>query len=167
MQSDRNRCSRTAWRGLYSELMVGFAKTATIRARDPVSGSSYLRKRLDYLDYVAAAPRPSIVVIEDKDEPPGYGAFWGEVQTNVHKALDCLGTVTNGSIRGLAAVAEGFQMLAGSIAPSHAYVHVVEFDISVTVHGMEAERRSYPRRDDDRDKVAWGKSVVVRVLLRL
>jgi hypothetical protein len=84
--------------------MVGFAKTATIRARDPVSGSSYLRKRLDYL---AASPRPSIVVIEDKDEPPGYGAFWGEVQTNVHKALDCLGTVTNGSIRDLAAVAVG------------------------------------------------------------
>ena len=93
--------------------MVGFAKTATIRARDPVSGPSYMQKRLDYLDYVAAAPRPSIVVIQDKDEPPGYGAFWGEVQTNVHKALGCLGTVTNGSIRDLAAVAEGFQMLAG------------------------------------------------------
>ena len=49
---------------------------------------------MDYLDYVAAAPRPSVVVIEDKDGPPGYGAFWGEVQTNVHKALGCLGTVT-------------------------------------------------------------------------
>ena len=66
--------------------MVGFAKTVTIRARDPVSGPSYLQKRMDYLDYVAAAPRPSIVVIQDQDEPPGYGAFWGEVQTNVHKA---------------------------------------------------------------------------------
>jgi regulator of RNase E activity RraA len=65
------------------------------------------------------------------------GAFWGEVQTNVHQALGCLGTVTNGSIRDLAAVAEGFQMLAGLIAPSHAYVHVVEFDVSVTVHSME------------------------------
>jgi regulator of RNase E activity RraA len=116
--------------------MVGFAKTATIRARDPVSGRSYMQKRLDYLDYVAAAPRPSVVVIEDKDDPPGYGAFWGEVQTNVHKALGCLGTVTNGSIRDLAAIAEGFQMLAGSFVPSHAYVHVVEFGLSVTVHGM-------------------------------
>jgi regulator of RNase E activity RraA len=117
--------------------MVGFAKTATIRARDPVSGSSYMQKRMDYLDYVAAAPRPSVVVIEDEDEPAGYGAFWGEVQTNVHKALGCLGIVTNGSIRDLAAVVEGFQMLAGSIAPSHAYVHIVEFDLSVTVHSME------------------------------
>jgi regulator of RNase E activity RraA len=105
--------------------MVGFAKTATIRARDPVSELSYMQKRLDYLDYVAAAPRPSVVVIEDKDEPAGYGAFWGEVQTNVHKALGCLGTVTNGSIRDVASIAEGFQMLAGSIAPSHAYVHIV------------------------------------------
>jgi regulator of RNase E activity RraA len=116
--------------------MVGFAKTVTIRARDPVSGPSYMQKRMDYLDYVAAAPHPSVVVIEDKDEPPGYGAFWGEVQTNVHKALGCLGTVTNGSIRDIPAVAQGFQMLAGSIAPSHAYVHVVEFGLPVTIHSM-------------------------------
>jgi regulator of RNase E activity RraA len=118
--------------------MVGLAKTATIRARDSVSGPSYMQKRMDYLDYVAASPRPS-VVIEDKDEPAGYGAFWGEVQTNVHKALNCLGTVTNGSIRDIASIAEGFQMLAGSLAPSHAYVHIVEFGLSVNVHNMEVQ----------------------------
>ena len=116
--------------------MVGFAKTVTIRARDKVSGPSYMQKRMDYLDYVAAAPRPSVVVIEDKDDPPGYGAFWGEVQTNVHKALGCLGTMTNGSVRDIPAVAEGFQMLAGSLSPSHAYVHVVDFGAAVTIHGM-------------------------------
>ena len=116
--------------------MVGFAKTVTIRARDAVSGPSYMQKRLDYLDYVAAVPQPSVVVIEDKDEPAGHGAFWGEVQSNLHKALGCLGTVTNGSIRDIPAIAEGFQMLAGSIGPSHAYVHVVEFGGPVTVHGM-------------------------------
>ena len=119
--------------------MVGFAKTVTIRARDAVSGPSYMQKRMDYLDYVAAEPRPSVVLIQDLDEPPGYGAFWGEVQTNVHKALGCLGTVTNGSIRDISAVALDFQMLAGSIAPSHAYVHVVEFEIPVTIHGMAAK----------------------------
>ena len=116
--------------------MVGFAKTVTIRARDKISGPSYMQKRMDYLDYVAGQPRPSVVVIEDQDEPAGYGAFWGEVQTNVHQALGCLGTVTNGSIRDIAQVAAGFQMLAGSIGPSHAYVHVVEFGVPVTVHGM-------------------------------
>ena len=119
--------------------MVGFAKTATIRARDAVSGPGYMQKRMDYLDYVAAAPHPSVVVIEDKDEPAGYGAFWGEVQTNVHKALGCLGVVTNGSIRDIPAVAEGFQMLAGSISPSHAYVHVLDLGVSVTIHSMEVK----------------------------
>src|SRR6202034_4198069 len=119
--------------------MVGFAKTVIIRARDPVSGPSYMQKRMDYLDYVAAAPRPSVVVIEDKDEPAGYGAFWGEVQSNVHKALGCLGTVTNGSIRDIPAIPDGFQMLAGSFAPSHAYVHVVEFGVPVGIHGMAVQ----------------------------
>jgi regulator of RNase E activity RraA len=116
--------------------MVGFAKTVTIRSRNAVSGPSYMAKRMDYLDYVAAEPRPGVVMIEDKDQPAGYGAFWGEVQTNVHKALGCLGTITNGSVRDIAQVAEGFQMLAGSISPSHAYVHVVEYGVPVTIHGM-------------------------------
>ena len=116
--------------------MVGFAKTVTMRSRDKVGGPSYMAKRMDYLEYVAAAPLPGIAVIEDLDDPAGYGAFWGEVQTNVHKALGCLGTITNGSVRDIPAVAEGFQMLAGSIGPSHAYVHVAEFGIPVTIHGM-------------------------------
>ena len=135
--------------------MVGFAKTVTIRSRNAVSGPSYMAKRMDYLDYVAAEPRPSVVMIEDKDQPAGYGAFWGEVQTNVHKALGCLGTVTNGSIRDIAQVAEGFQMLAGSITPSHAYVHVVEFGVPVTIarHGSD-ERRPHPRRPPRRRRRA-------------
>jgi regulator of RNase E activity RraA len=119
--------------------MVGYCKTVTIRSKDVVklNDSFYADKRLDYLDYIAAEPRPSIVVIEDLDGPHvGHGAFWGEVQSTVHQALGCLGTITNGSIRDIPMIAPGFQMLAGSIAPSHAYVHVVEFGVDVTVHGM-------------------------------
>ena len=118
--------------------MVGFARTVTIKAKDAfgMGDASYIQRRLDYLDYVAAEPRPSVMVIEDLDEEPGYGAFWGEVQTNIHKALGCLGTITNGSIRDIPQVAPGFQMLAGSIAPSHAFVHVVDFGGNVNIHGM-------------------------------
>jgi regulator of RNase E activity RraA len=122
--------------------MVGFAKTVTIRAKNhvPLAEGGYMQKRLDYLDYVAAEPRPSIVVIEDLDgEDAGYGAFWGEVQSNVHKALGCLGTVTNGSVRDIPMIPAGFQMLAGSISPSHAYVHIVGFGVDVNVQGMNVE----------------------------
>src|SRR5438105_4761035 len=119
--------------------IVGFARTVTFKAKDavPLGQAGYMQKRLDYLDYVAAPPRPGIMVMEDLDgEYAGYGAFWGEVQSNVHKALGCLGVVTNGSIRDIPMIAPGFQMLAGSIVPSHAYVHVVDIAIDVNVHGM-------------------------------
>jgi len=115
--------------------MVGFAKTVTIRAKSGETSS--MQRRLDYLDYVAAGRGPRIVVVEDLDgEDAGYGAFWGEVQSTVHQALGCLGTVTNGSVRDLPMIPEGFRMLAGSIGPSHAYVHIIEFGGAVNVHGM-------------------------------
>jgi len=119
--------------------IVGFAKTVTFKAKDavPLGEANYMQKRLDYLDYVASEPQPGIMVMEDLDgEHVGYGAFWGEVQSNIHKALGCLGVVTNGSIRDIPMIAPGFQMLAGSIVPSHAYVHVVDIAIDVNVHGM-------------------------------
>jgi regulator of RNase E activity RraA len=119
--------------------MVGFAKTVTFKAKDavPLGEAGYMQKRLDYLDYVASRPQPGIMIMEDLDgEHVGYGAFWGEVQSNVHKALGALGVVTNGSIRDIPMIAPGFQMLAGSIVPSHAYVHVVDFGIDVSVAGM-------------------------------
>ena len=119
--------------------MVGFAKTATFKAREavPLGQAGYMQKRLDYLDYIAGAPQPGIMIMQDLDgEQAGYGAFWGEVQSNVHKALGCLGVVTDGSIRDIPMIAPGFQMLAGSIVPSHAYVHVVDYGIDVSVHGM-------------------------------
>lgn len=118
--------------------IVGYAKTVKIKSKDKAGDASYMARRMDYLDYVASEPRPSISVIEDIDgEYIGYGAFWGEVQTNVHKALGVLGVVTNGSVRDIPMVAKGFQMLAGSIAPSHAFVRIEEFGTPVNVHGMD------------------------------
>jgi regulator of RNase E activity RraA len=119
--------------------IIGFAKTVKFKAKDkvPLGEAGYMQKRLDYLDYVASAPQPAIMVMEDLDgEYAGYGAFWGEVQSNVHKALGALGVVTSGSIRDIPMIAPDFQMLAGSIVPSHAYVHVVDYGIDVNVHGM-------------------------------
>src|SRR5687768_11892347 len=120
--------------------IVGFAKTVTFRAKDrvPLGEAGYMQKRLDYLDYVASAPQPAIMVMHDLDgEHAGFGAFWGEVQSNIHKALGALGVVTDGSIRDIPMIAPGFQMLAGSLSPSHAYTHVEEFGVPVTVHGMK------------------------------
>src|SRR5215469_6939798 len=119
--------------------VVGFARTAMIRSRElhPRSREEATRVRLAYYDHIAAQPLPSIAVIQDIDMPDqGFGAFWGEVQSNIHKGLGCAGVVTDGSVRDLDAMAADFFVLAGSIMPSHAYVHLVDFGGTVSVAGM-------------------------------
>jgi regulator of RNase E activity RraA len=110
-----------------------------IRSREshPRSREEATRIRLAYYEHIATLPLPSIAVIQDIDAPDqGFGAFWGEVQSNVHKGLGCAGVITDGSVRDLEAMAPGFFVLAGSIMPSHAHVHLVDFGGTVSVAGM-------------------------------
>ena len=117
--------------------LVGVARTATIRAAHPNDdGSAVAATRDAYYEYIDHGPKPSIVVIQDLDDAHGYGSFWGEVNSNIHKGLGCLGVITNGSVRDLPDIAEGFNMWADRVGPSHAFVHIVDFGRSVTVAGM-------------------------------
>ena len=120
-------------------VMVGFARTATIRALHPAdrTGEEARAMQERYYSYVDEGPKPSIMVIQDLDgEARGYGSWWGEVNSNVHKGLGCLGVITDGSVRDLPDVAEGFQMMADRVGPSHAFVHPVDVGNPVTVAGM-------------------------------
>ncbi len=119
--------------------MVGYARTATITAREPGESAAAGRSvREAYYRYVEAGPRPSVMVIEDLDGAArGYGSWWGEVNSNIHAGLGCIGVVTSGSVRDVADIADGFQLLADRIGPSHAYVRPVATGIPVTVAGME------------------------------
>jgi regulator of RNase E activity RraA len=114
--------------------IVGLARTGIIRAKEPPRGK--VADRLAWYDYVAAADLPTVVVLQDIDHPPGFGAYWGEVQSAAHKALGARGCVTNGSFRDLTAWAKDFQMIGGRVGPSHAHVHMVAFGQPVNVFGM-------------------------------
>lgn len=119
--------------------IVGFARTGAIRAMTPPDSSAedQTRTRLAYYEHIGEGSGPTITVIEDLDEIAGYGAWWGEVNTNVHQGLGSIGVITNGSIRDLDDAAPGFQMLAGMAGPSHAWVRVESWGEPVTVHGMQ------------------------------
>lgn len=120
--------------------IVGYARTAAIRAAHPsdLHGRAARDLQDGYYEYVdAGGPKPSIMVVQDLDGPlRGYGSWWGEVNTNVHKGLGCLGVITDGSVRDLPDIAAGFQMLADRVGPSHAFVHPVVYGQPVTVAGM-------------------------------
>jgi regulator of RNase E activity RraA len=116
--------------------IVGLARVGTMRAKEKPRGA--VVDRLDWYDYVADADLPTVVVIQDLDDRPGYGAWWGEVNSTIHKALGALGCVTNGSFRDTAMLAPGFQIVGGRVGPSHAHVHMVDFRRPVNVFGMNA-----------------------------
>ena len=67
----------------------------------------------------------------------GLGSFWGEVNSNIHKALGCVGTVTNSGIRDVDEMrAAGFQALYRHLCVSHSYIHVTDFGKPVIIEGL-------------------------------
>lgn len=118
--------------------IVGFARTAKIRASSPAHrpAAEVRALRMQYYEYVSSGGGPNVVVIEDTDWPHCIGGFWGEMQVAQHRGLGVAGTLTNGVLRDLGMLDPGYQVIAGSIGPSHAFVHVTELDVPVTVFGM-------------------------------
>ena len=75
--------------------------------------------------------------MHDLDYPNPVGSFWGEVQSNIHNRLGCVGTVTDGGVRDLDEMrAAGFFAFASEVLVSHAYVHLVDVSVPVTVGGL-------------------------------
>jgi regulator of RNase E activity RraA len=118
--------------------MVGYAKTGMIRAmeRPPLDAAAMRRGRLDYYRYVAEGTSAKLAVIQDLDSRKGFGCFWGEVNSAIHKGLGCEGVVTDGGVRDLDMLAPGFGVLCGKVTPSHAHVHPVAFGQEVDICGM-------------------------------
>ena len=104
--------------------VIGFARTAMIKCAEPggKSAAEIRDLRMRYYEYIEQGRRPGLAVIQDVEGPDcGIGAFWGEVQSNIHKALGCAGVITDGSVRDIDQMADGFFVLAGSVMPSHVW----------------------------------------------
>ena len=127
--------------------IVGYARTAKISASNEIDKKKKRERNLSYYKYVSSGTGPRISVIQDIDKNPGFGAFWGEVNSNIHKALGVIGVITNGSVRDLDLLSEGFQVLAGKIGPAHAFVHIVETDIPANIFGMEVNHNDLLHAD--------------------
>jgi regulator of RNase E activity RraA len=116
--------------------MVGYAVTVVIepsnaahRAANPYAGNEYRR-------YMASIPGPKIVIVQDLDKPGVIGSFWGEVNSNIHRALGCVGTITDGAIRDVDEMTNaGFKALARRLCVGHAYVHPMRWNCEVEVFG--------------------------------
>jgi 4-hydroxy-4-methyl-2-oxoglutarate aldolase len=141
--------------------MVGRAVTLVV---EPSNAAHKTRADAwsDYRRSVAEADGPTIVVVQDLDAPRVIGSFWGEVNANVHRALGCVGTITDGAIRDLDEMTNaGFKALARRLCVGHAHVTPVRWGVPVTVFGREvrpgqlihADKHGFlvvPPEDEDR-----------------
>ncbi len=117
-------------------LMLGYAVTARISTDQPPSQVQPGIHEPDYYRYIEAQPGPKVAVVQDMDNPP-KGAMWGEWNSNVHKALGCVGMVTQGAARDLDAVEKlNFQFFSTHVLPTHGYGVFMDYSGSVRVAGL-------------------------------
>ena len=118
--------------------LVGYAVTLRVKPGDkrhkkPQAWSAWR-------SYVASLDGPKIVVVQDLDKPAVYGSFWGEVNANVHRALGCVGTITDGAIRDLDEMTDaGFHALARTLCVGHAHACPVAWGVDVEVFGRRVK----------------------------
>jgi 4-hydroxy-4-methyl-2-oxoglutarate aldolase len=116
--------------------MIGYAVTVVIEPSNPAHRRANPHAAIEYRRYVASVPGPKIVVVQDLDKPRVMGSFWGEVNSNIHRALGCVGTITDGAIRDVDEMTHaGFKALAQRLCVGHAHVHCVRWNCEVEVFG--------------------------------
>jgi 4-hydroxy-4-methyl-2-oxoglutarate aldolase len=119
--------------------MVGYAVTVVIEPSNAAHKQN-ANAWHDYRRYIASVEGPKIVVVQDLDKPNVIGAFWGEVNSNVHKALGCVGTITDGGIRDLDEMTNaGFKALARRLCVGHAHSTPVRWNVEVEVFGRKIQ----------------------------
>ncbi|MCK5694498.1 MAG: RraA family protein [Bacteroidales bacterium] len=118
--------------------MVGYAITVVIEPGNREHVKNGPENVKQYREYVASVPGPKIVVVQDLDKPLMYGAYWGEVNSNLHRALGCVGTITDGAIRDTDEMNNaGFKALARGVCVGHAWSTPVRWNCEVEVFGRK------------------------------
>lgn len=120
--------------------MVGYAVTVSFEPSNPEHQRNNPGAWTAYREYLASIPGPKIVVVQDLDKPRVVGSFWGEVNANLHRALGCVGTITDGAIRDLDEMKNaGFKALAQRLCVGHAYANPVSWGGEVEVFGCKIQ----------------------------
>jgi regulator of RNase E activity RraA len=93
--------------------------------------------RTDDYRRTASGSRPALAVVEDIDGAAAVGPYCAEIDALVHKGSGRAGVLTNAVMRDFGDPPTGSPVIAASIGPSHALIHVCAIGTPVTVLGLE------------------------------
>jgi len=116
-------------------VMVGYAVTATANSMTP--GRARNREgHMKLYEAVAAAPKPSVLVVKDVGPRRSHACFLGDVVATITSRLGSIGIVTDGGIRDLEGVKPlGFHVFAAGFVVAHGTFNIEEVGIPVDISG--------------------------------
>jgi len=116
-------------------VMVGYAVTATANSMAP--GRARDRRGLMKLfDAVAAAPKPSVLVMKEVGPKRTHSCFLGDVIATITKRLGAIGIVTDGGVRDLDGVRPlGYHVFAAGFVVAHGTFNIEEVGIPIEISG--------------------------------
>lgn len=142
--------------------MIGYAVTVVIQPSNSEHPENNTNAWAEYRAYMASVKGPKIVIVQDLDKPNYVGAFWGEVNSNAHRALGCVGTITDGAVRDIDEMTNaGFKAIAKRLCIGHAYSTPAKWNCNVEVFGcsikpgqlIHADKHGFiviPEEDEER-----------------
>ena len=120
--------------------MVGYAVTVVAQPGNPEHKRNNPNAWSEYRRYIASVPGPKIVIVQDLDKPHALGAYWGEVNSTIHRALGCVGTICDGAIRDVDEMTgAGFKAIARRLCVGHAFSCPARWDCEVEVFGRKVQ----------------------------
>jgi regulator of RNase E activity RraA len=127
-------------RCIYPELgaTIGYAVTCVYGLPDP----NYAGRLsfMDVIDALDAAPKPTILVMQQKWPPELHNkaGLAGEIMVSSMMSVGCVGLLSNGPSRDVDAIRRlKFQLLLGGVTAGHGELAVQAVNVPVSVGGMD------------------------------
>jgi regulator of RNase E activity RraA len=116
-------------------VMLGYAVTATANSMAPARARDR-KGHFRLFEAVAAAPRPSVLVIKDVGPRRTHACFLGDVIATITKRLGAIGIVTDGGVRDLEGVKPlGYHVFAAGFVVAHGTFNIEEVGVPVEISG--------------------------------
>jgi 4-hydroxy-4-methyl-2-oxoglutarate aldolase len=117
-------------------VMVGYAVTMNVDSTTPDVRQSAENYRA-WLEAMAAAPKPAVLVLKDVGPNPRRSCHFGDVMATLSQRLGVVGLVTDGGVRDVLEVERmGFHFFAAGLVPSHGNPRLLEVNVPVTIDGV-------------------------------